>query len=364
MWEPVTDLPSQIIVGDNTYLKNTHYWLVEDISELRGSTRARNGIEWSNTVKGNSSGTARLITEWTGVNISPIEIENYKFDRNIVDLQATLEASKQVTTDVLAHKSTNRYFKFDITVMYTPGTIASEVNQGIHDAVDVFLKGQYFGAVIQLSDILQIIHGVNGVDNVRWSSDSPSQAAHDIARVWECDQFGKPLLNVTSEHIIIGTGGTPAWQALYINGPANDPSEFSPSYFKVAWSGITAAANIDLDSVTLLADIDAALESIAGLGTVTVEEENRSSATDGQRSFLVKWTGNGAKALINPISHLKGSPNTVLNSDFVLRDSELPALPTATYTTATYDMADSLMPVDAVPGFIIRSRAQSTFVRS
>jgi uncharacterized phage protein gp47/JayE len=361
MWEPVTALPAQIVVGDNTYLLNTHYWLVEDVSELVGSTRARNGIEWSATVKGNSTGTTRLITEWVGVNFAPIEIENYQFDRNVVDLQAALEASKQVTTDVLAHKARNRYFKFDITVMYTPGVNRNEVNRNIHDSVDTYLKGQYFGAVIQLSDVLQIIHNVDGVDNVRWSSDLPG--GEDRSRVWETDQYGVPLLNVTAEHIIIGTGATPARQALYINGQPLYADVSNPSYFKVVWNGITAAATLNTASPTLAADIDAALESIAGLGTVTVTEEVRSTAKDPIRSFIVQWSANGAKQLIEPISHLKGSRTTVFYTDFVLRDSELPALPTSAYTGLTYDSGDQAMPDDTEAGFIIRTRAQSTFIR-
>jgi uncharacterized phage protein gp47/JayE len=362
MWEPVTALPDQIIVGDNTYLLNTHYWLIQDVSELSGSIRARNGIEWSATIKGNTTGTARLITEWVGINFQAIEVENYQFDRNIVDLQSALESSKQVTTDVLAHKAGHRYFKFDITVMYVPGSNRAEVNQAIHDAVDVYLKGQYFGTTIQLSDILQVIHNVNGVDNVRWSSDIPN--TEDYARVWECDQYGAPILGVTAEHIIVGTVGTPARQALYINGEPDFQNPGHPSYFKVRWNGITAAANLDNHSLTLAADIETALESIAGLGTVTVTEEVRSSAKDPIRSFVVQWTVNGAKGLIEPISHLNGSRSVVFFTDFVLRDSELPLLPTTIYTGDTYDLADNLIPDDTVPGFIIRTRAQSTFVRT
>jgi uncharacterized phage protein gp47/JayE len=361
MWQPITDLPSQIVVGDNTYLLNTHYWLVEDVSELVGSVRARNGIEWSATIKGNTSGTARLITEWVGVNFAPIEIENYQFDRNIVDLQTSLENSKQVTTDVLAHKARERYFKFDITVMYTPGVNRNEVNRNIHDSVDTYLKGQYFGAIIQLSDILQIVHNVDGVDNVRWSSDLPG--GEDRARVWETDQFGSPLLNVMAEHIIIGTGATPARQALYVSGAPFYPESGQTSYFKVVWNGITAAATLEMASPTLAADIDTALESIAGLGTVTVTEEVRSTAKDPIRSFVVQWAANGAKQLIEPVSHLKGSRTTIFYTDFVLRDSELPALPTNAFTGTTYDANDQLMPDDTEPGFIIRTRAQSTFFR-
>ncbi len=356
MWEPVTDLPAQIIVGDNTYLENTHYWLVEDVSELRGSTRARNGIEWSQTVKGNSAGTARLITEWVGINAQPIEIENYSFDRNIIDLQANLEASKQVTTDVLAHKATNRFFKFDVTIMYTPGSLKTEVDQAVHDALDTFIRGQYFGAVIQLSDVLQVIHGVDGVDNVRWSSDFPNN--EDTARVWECDKNGKPLLSVTTEHIIVGTGSTPARQAIYING---DP-DFSESSIVLKWNGVETF-NIPLVTGSpggLTADIKAALEALPGMGTVTVTDEFRQE-DDGIWSCIVQWSANGARALIEGISHLTGSKRTVRYTDFVLRDSELPALPTGKWINPVYDYDDNLMPVDTLPGLIIRTRSQSTF---
>jgi hypothetical protein len=122
-------------------------------------------------------------------------------------------------------------------------------------------------------------------------------------------------------------------------------------------------ADIDTDSPTLAGDIETALESIVGLGAVTVTEEVRSTAKSPIRSFIVQWVGNGLKALIEPVSHLKGSRSTIFYTDFVLRDSELPTLPTGTFVGEIYDLSDARMPVDTVPGFIIRTRAQSTFVR-
>jgi hypothetical protein len=134
--------------------------------------------------------------------------------------------------------------------MYVPGVSQVEVNQDINDAVDTYLKGQYFGTIIQLSDVLQIIHGVDGVDNVRWSSDIPGQA--DAARVWETDNLDpRPQCDGRAHHHRNSIHSCPS-SHLYINGQPNYATVALPSYFKVRWNGITAAANLNTDSPTLL----------------------------------------------------------------------------------------------------------------
>lgn len=197
-WQPVTQLPTEITVADETdsaiFYLGEHYWLVEDITELHGTVRARNGIEWNPNLNGALTAadgtpgnrTGKALNEFaSGLSIS---IDNYVFDKNIVDLQAAIEASKQVTTDVLVHRGRYRYFKLDITVMYSSGQNTLAVNQNIRTAISRFFAGQQFGNVVQLSDLLQIIHGVSGVDNVRWSSDVPGSL--DAGRVYETNASG------------------------------------------------------------------------------------------------------------------------------------------------------------------------------
>jgi uncharacterized phage protein gp47/JayE len=372
-WQPVTSLPSQIIVGDNTYQLGTHYWLVKDVSEVGGSWRARSGIEWSATVKGSSATTARLISNWIGPNFSPITIEDYSFDRNIVDLQAALEGSRQITADVLAHKAYSRFFKFDITVMYTRGVNATEVNLAIRDAVDRFLKSQYFGSVIQLSDVLDVIHTVSGVDNVRWSSDLPNN--EDLARAYECDVNGKPLLTMSADHFVLGDGSTIEKQQLFLTGSplpyvwsfdgVSGASTQLSSYLAFSFNGNVSSGTALISSGNLASSIQTQLRTITGLTGVTVAENNRSTLNvkNPIRSFTVTWDAVGTQPLILPIPHLKGGPTVIFN-DFVLRDNELAALPTGTSTGTFYTSNDGVLPADSAPGFIIRTRAQNTFLRS
>jgi uncharacterized phage protein gp47/JayE len=345
--EPALSLPDSITVvgtlvnttqATTTYYKGIHYFLVEDVSELRGTIRARNGIEWNyfagQAVSDPQDGpyTGAAITDYAELN--PIEINDYEYDRNIIDLQASLEANKQVTTDVLAHRAHERYFKLDLTIMYTTGKSNSATDQAIHDAVAAFLDGQYFGTTIQLSDILQIVHNVSGVDNVRWSSDVPGNT--DLNRVTECDVNGVPLLNVLVDRKVAGSATQQEYQRLIIAGGPTGGT-FTLSYAGTA----TSALAYNIDAATLQTAINATGQSVTVSGSGTAASP-----------FIIVWTAVGTRSLLNVDSvALTGGP-TVIAADFFLHDDELPALPTGTTTG------------DTLPGLILRARAQNTWTRA
>jgi hypothetical protein len=375
-WEPVTDLPDQIVIEDDTYYKGIHYWAIEDVSLIGGTVRARSGVEWSTKIRGRASinplgdpdtYTGKLIQDNTGdpVGGETVEVDGYVFDKNIVDLQAALVGSKQITTDVLAHRAKRRYFKLDITVMYAQGVSQSETNNQIRSAVDAFLRNQQFGSVIQLSDILQIVHNVPSVDNVRWTTDVPNSP--DLARVYECDINGDPLIDVSTDVIQPGTSGLitesytgdgtvtqPEIQGLYITGdPAAGPSG---SYFTLSYNNTVSTP---LAGNAAAADIQAALRTITGdAGLIVTEDVRTTVARVPMRSFRIAFSTNGNKQPIvtSGGSYLSGG-DYVINTDFFLRDDEQAAL--AEYTFTPYAGT-----ADTVAGAIIRPRAQNTWIRS
>lgn len=365
-WQPISGVPDQIIVGPETYFAGTHYWAISDTSAIGGTIRARDGIEWSTKVRGKLAGdplgnpslyTGRIITDNTGdpTEGQSVEVDSYLYDKNIVDLQASLEGSKQITTDVLAHKSKIRYFKLDVTVMYQNGVSISDTNNNISSTMGTYLQGLYFGAVVQLSDMLQVIHNVSGVDNVRWSSDTPGAA--DVARVFETDLNGNPLANVTIERYQPGSTSLPEIQAMFI-GP------MTGGHIDIA----SSSGSVSFTASDTLSHINSEIGSLFSPGAVTVTEDIRS--TTGVRypirSFRITWTSNGAHPL------LIGSARTVtpttspyiFDTDFFLRDDEQARIP-ALYTAPVIPLV-ALAPnaSDTVPGLIIRSRAQNTFIRS
>jgi uncharacterized phage protein gp47/JayE len=366
--QPVLGIPAQITIGSSKYYRGVHYWLVHDVSGYGGTIRARDGIEWSATIPADLGGPeegvptkAKPEPDYTGVKFSErespetIEVEPYFYDQNIEDLQAALEASRQVTTDVLAHKAHVRYFKLDITVVYAPQATPSTVNNAIHEAIEKFFADQFFGSVIRLSDLLAQIHNVAGVQNVRWSNDVPNDP--DLIRVWQTDINGLPLEGVFLDRVRWGIGGEKEIQALYVVGHPE-----RGSYQLVYGTGEAEKTEeiIPIEEGTTAAILEERINKVLGAATVVVSEDERSftGVTEPIRSFRIEYQAAGKQTLPTvfypPVPKDKpfAGGEYTFDSDFFLRDDELPALPTGTQEG------------DTLPGLIIKSRAQNVWEKA
>lgn len=342
-WEPVTDLPSEIVVGTATYKKGIHYWPIQDVSTLQGTIRARSGVEFSTSINGitNADDEEAAPGTWTGPIITAhpagttVPVEDYTYDKNIADLQAILESNKQVTTDVLAHKAKMRYFKLDVSLSYQPGIAISDTNVAIQTNVQNWLGSTYFGQVIQLSDLLQAIHTVPGVDNVRWSSDIPGGA--DLVRVYETDVNGNPLTGLVIDQLRPGTAAQSERFQMYYTGAPTGGS------FTLFWDIATTTVNYGVSASTL----QATLRTLTGASSLTVTGSGTLA-----NPFIIDFVANGT--VLNQIDYLSAltGGDKIFMADFFLKDDELASLATG----ATLG--------DTVAGLIIRPRAQNTFTRS
>lgn len=356
--QPILNLPAQITIGTSKYYLGTHYWLVHDVSLYGGTIRARDGIEWSNTIGGDKGGvgegpptTLEPEPEYTGAkfgelhNPTLVEVENYFYDQNIEDLQAALEGARQITTDTLAHRAKTRYFKLDISVIYSPQATPSTVNTNISEALAQFLANQYFGNVIRLSDLLQVIHNVAGVENVRWSNDVPNN--QNLVRIYETDNHGTPLRGVYFDRIQWGATAKKEIQSIYIVGqPTSGVLKFK--YF-------TAEATIANVATVTAAELETAINTaLEGKTTVTVAEDVRSTVgvINPIRSFRATFAATAKQPLPTVNNSLIEGGGYTFDTDFFLRDDELPALP------ANAQVGDT------VPGLIIRPRAQNVWQKT
>lgn len=366
--QPVLAIPGQINIGLNKYYLGVHYWLTHDTSNYFGTVRARDGIEWSATIPADLGGPEEGVPTpekpepvYTGKTFaeleSPelIEVEPYFYDQNIEDLQAALEASRQVTTDVLAHKARIRFFKLNITVVYSPQATPTTVNNAIHEALEQFFANQSFGNVVRLSDLLAQIHNVAGVQNVRWSNDVPNDP--NLIRVQQTTINGAPLEGVFLDRLQWGISGGKEIQSLYVVGHPE-----RGSYQLVFGSGPSEkTGEIEpIEGGTTALILEEQINAVLGAGAVEVSEDKRSpvGVTEPIRSFRIEYTATGTRTLPSvfypPIPSdkpLAGGEYT-FDSDFFLRDDELPALPTG------------VQEGDTVPGLIIKSRAQNVWEKA
>jgi hypothetical protein len=343
--QPVVEVPEKIVIDGettNTYYRDIHYFAVEDVSNIGGTIRSRNGIEWSTGVVGQAGGDAAegpysglFITEHPSTVVVPID--KYQYDANIVDLQVALEGAKQVTTDVLAHKARKRYFRLDISVMYNQGSSVAQTNQLIRESVQRHFESLFFGSVVQLSDLLQAVHNVGGVDNVRWSSDTPNY--FDLDRVRETSLDGTPLLsaNITRRQFANVGRGSPEIQHLIVTGAPTGGT------FTLNYGTATSAA---LAHNISAAALRTAIRTLTGDGSLAVVGAGTTASP-----FIITFTGTTTRLLITSDSRELTGGSAILNGDFFLKDDELPSLAGGAYIG------------DTVPGLIIRPRAQNTWAK-
>lgn len=161
---PVLSFPNTIVVGGNTFTRNTHYWLLRGTTLEAGSCREVAGIEWAGN--GPSSGT--------GITVS------YTYNRAPEVLNAVMRKAKQVTTDVLVHQCAYAYLKINLSVEYDRGYVVSQVNNAITARLKVYLDGLRFGNWLEFSDLCLAVHQVNGVDNVWVTTQSEPETGYGI----------------------------------------------------------------------------------------------------------------------------------------------------------------------------------------
>ena len=153
---PVIQAPATIVVGAQTYVLGTHYRFIRKKSDyLLGSERETAGIQWITTSPAPPAAGAAMTLVYT-YNALPER------------LNSILKKNKQITTDVLVHSANLRYLKFFLYVMYTQGASQTSIDANIATALSNLISQYPFGSWIQFSDIVQAVHNVLGVDNVRF----------------------------------------------------------------------------------------------------------------------------------------------------------------------------------------------------
>jgi len=165
---PIVSFPSTITIGVSTWDIGVDYWLVDGITTTRGSQREVCGIEWA------SGAAPALPSGGTAATFF------YSYNRLPELFDEMLRQNKQLTTDVLVRQAEFVYINVYLVVMYNQGVSVTAVNTQINLALSSFFAQQGFSAWVQLSDVLQVVHNVSGVDNVRFTKTTDDATFHGI----------------------------------------------------------------------------------------------------------------------------------------------------------------------------------------
>lgn len=277
-FNPVVDLPDELRVSSSqTLLYGTDYWVVNEVGTNSGSWNSFGGIEFSATstqagsvnIASSTNATPIVVTTATshlfkvgqkviianhatntaangvftisnvtsntltlqssvgnGVGgatgtvalYSPVTLS---YDYNAVprDVQVAVEAWRLLTTDVMIHYGTPASLKVNAAVILRPGVTVASVQSSVNNAVSRFLADLPFGGTMQVSDLLNVIGDVTGVDAVRLLS-SADRTARTITGATNASPI---VLTMASGHgfvandsiIVSGVGGNTAANGIF-----------------------------------------------------------------------------------------------------------------------------------------------------
>ena len=167
---PIINIPATLTVAGKTYHRDTDYFAVHDDSPNGYAANSLCGLEWDAS---NLPSAVRPVFI-VGIN------DDYVFNSVPRTVQAGIDRWRIGGVDALAHAAKLQYLRFNLVVSYDRNRDPLQINSALSDAISNFLSTLSFDSTIQASDVLQVAHGVTGVDNVRflhgtdWASYNPA----------------------------------------------------------------------------------------------------------------------------------------------------------------------------------------------
>jgi hypothetical protein len=173
-WGPISsisvDSSNNITIANNTYTQGTEWDLVHLDDAFGYSPTSSFGIWW----KAAASPAIANNTAWT---------VNYT-QNNVPGLVAQNLANwRLLGTDVQVHAGKQAYFTLNLAIVYLPTYDVPTVNSNINSAVIGYISGLGFDSALEISDLLQTVHNVPGVVNVRFLTIAENSTNYGLQQV-------------------------------------------------------------------------------------------------------------------------------------------------------------------------------------
>lgn len=172
---PILTLSPTIVVGSTTYGLAT---AANPMGTVTGGVTYAYQIVHDNTADGWSPSSSFGL-EWNAAN-APVNNSTftvgvdgaYTYNEVPLSVQREIDSWRLAGTDAKAHQATSVLLRFSLAVMYDRIAYPPQVNQAMDAALSGWLNSLGLNSVVQVSDVLQVLHNVPGVDNVRFLNGS------------------------------------------------------------------------------------------------------------------------------------------------------------------------------------------------
>lgn len=163
---PITSVPASLVIAGTTYTLGSDYWITQREDAFGMSPFDLYGLSWQ-TTRVPANGSTFSIT--------------YNYNRIARDVQENINQWRLVGTDARAHCGIRRLIKFHFAIVYDRAYDTSAVNTNIDIALSALCSSLGFAASLQVSDVIQTVHNVPGVDNVRFLTSTDDATSYAMA---------------------------------------------------------------------------------------------------------------------------------------------------------------------------------------
>lgn len=165
---PIISVPDTIAVGGTTYTEGVDYFIVHRNDCFGYTPNSLFGLSWN---------PARMPANGAVFSVK------YTYDRLPRDVQDAIGSWRLVGTDARAHAGKQMPLRFHFAIVYDRRFDPTAVNTSINSALSSWLGMLGFGASVQVSDIIQVVHNVPGVDNMRFLNSTDDSSSYGIAQM-------------------------------------------------------------------------------------------------------------------------------------------------------------------------------------
>jgi len=188
---PIITVPSTIVIGGTTYGLAT---AANPLGTVSGGVTYAYQIVHNDTAAGYAPNSLFGL-EWNAANLPANNTTfsvDYTYNGVPHAVQNEINSWRLVGTDAVAHQAKNIALKFNLAIIYDISADQTVVNTAIDTALSDYLSRLGLATVVQASDVLQVVHNVNGVDAVRflhsgdvvgWNSATPNLFTVGIQKV-------------------------------------------------------------------------------------------------------------------------------------------------------------------------------------
>lgn len=165
---PIISVPPTISVGATVYHYQTDYWICWQNDCFGRSPRSLFGLSWNPANKPANGATFSL---------------SYTYNRVARDVQEAVDNWRLVGTDAMVHVGREVPLLFNFAIVYDRRFDPTAVKSAIDTTLANFVSQIGFDTPLQISDVLQVVHNVAGVDNVRMLTSTDDAGRHAVCRM-------------------------------------------------------------------------------------------------------------------------------------------------------------------------------------